>query len=148
MAVFLLDTNVVLRFLDTTSPLNPLMRQALTTLRFKGHVPKICPQNIVELWAVATRPLSANGFGWTPEFTQSEVFQLLNLYELLPDNSLIFTEWLELVTTYKVSGKQVHDARLAATAKVHEVENLLTLNVEDFKRFELNAVYPSKLIQE
>lgn len=148
MASYLLDTNIILRFLDTKSATNPLIQQAIITLRVKGHVPKICPQNIVELWAVATRPLSANGFGWTHEFTQVEVEKLLNTYQLLPDTPAIFAEWLELVTTYRVSGKQVHDARLAATAKAHEIENLLTLNIDDFKRFDLKAIHPSELVQE
>ena len=146
MASYLLDTNVLLRFLDTNSPLNPLIRQAVTTLRFQGHSIKICPQNIIELWAVATRPLSANGFGWSLEITRSEVDKLLRIYELLPDTPAVFTQWLELVTTYKVSGKQVHDVRLAATAKAHDIEHLLTLNVADFKRFDLSVVHPSEVV--
>ncbi len=77
MATYLLDTNVLLRFLDTNSPLNPLKRQAVTALRFQGHSIKICSQNIVELWAVATRPLAANGFGWSLTQTRSEVDRLL-----------------------------------------------------------------------
>lgn len=148
MASYLLDTNVILRFLDTQSPLYPLLRQAITILRSRGHSLKICPQNIVELWAVATRPTSANGFGWTPQFTQIEVNKLLSIYELLPDTPDIFTQWLELVTMHQVSGKQVHDARLAATAKAHNVENLLTLNVDDFKRFDLQAIHPSELVNK
>jgi predicted nucleic acid-binding protein len=148
MASYLLDTNVLLRFLDTNSPLNPLIRQAVTTLRFQGYGIKICPQNIIELWAVATRPLAANGFGWSLELTRLEVDKLLGIYELLPDSPAIFVTWLELVTTYQVSGKQVHDARLAATAKAHEVENLLTLNIDDFKRFDLNAIHPSEVLQD
>jgi predicted nucleic acid-binding protein len=145
MAAYLLDTNVLLRFLDTNSPQNPLIRQTVTTLRFQGHGIKICPQNIIELWAVATRPLSANGFNWSLEFTRAEIDKLLKIYELLPDAPAIFTQWLERVTKYQVSGKQVHDARLAATAKAHGVENLLTLDVEDFKRFNLKAVHPSEV---
>jgi predicted nucleic acid-binding protein len=79
MAAYLLDTNVLLRFLDTNSPQNPLIRQTVTTLRFQGHGIKICPQNIIELWAVATRPLSANGFNWSLEFTRAEIDKLLKI---------------------------------------------------------------------
>jgi predicted nucleic acid-binding protein len=146
MATYLLDTNVVLRFLDTNSPINPSVRQAVTLLRSKGHALTICSQNIIEAWAVATRPLEANGFGWSLKQTHSEMNRLLNLYELLPDTADIFTMWLELVTTTNVSGKQVHDARLAATAKAHDIENLLTLNPNDFKRFDLSAVHPNEVM--
>jgi predicted nucleic acid-binding protein len=146
VATYLLDTNVVLRFLDINSPLNSLVRRAVTQLKSHGHTLKICPQNITETWAVATRPLEANGFGWSLEQTRLEIDTLLSIYELLPDTPAIFTAWLELVTRYKVSGKQVHDARLAAVAKAHRIDNLLTLNTDDFKRFDLNAVHPEDVV--
>jgi predicted nucleic acid-binding protein len=146
MATYLFDTNILLRFLDTTSAQHVLVSQAVLRLESQEHTLKVCSQNIVEFWAVATRPLVANGFGWSLERTRSEIDRFLSIYELLPDTPDIFTTWLELVTVYKVSGKQVHDARLAATAKAHEIENLLTLNVADFKRFNLSAVHPNEVI--
>jgi predicted nucleic acid-binding protein len=146
MATYLFDTNILLRLLDVTAAQHPLVSQAVLILESQEHVLKVCSQNIVEFWAVATRPIAANGFGWNLEQTRSEVDRILSIYELLPDSPAIFATWLELVTTYKVSGKQVHDARLAATTKVHDIENLLTLNVDDFKRFNVKAVHPSEII--
>ncbi len=148
MSLYLLDTNILLLFFDTTSSSHALVRKAIFNLEANGHELRLCPQTIYEFWAVATRPTNANGFGWSLEFTRSEIDRFLVLYELLPDNPSIFTQWLELVTKHQVSGKQVHDARLAATAKAHEVENLLTLNVEDFKRFDIQAVHPSELVDK
>lgn len=47
------------------------------------------------------------------------------------------------VTKHKVSGKPTHDARTAAVMLVHKIENILTLNPSDFKRFtEIKAVRP------
>jgi hypothetical protein len=43
-------------------------------------------------------------------------------------------EWCGIVAAAKVSGIQVHDARLAASMHAHEIENLLTLNAKDFRR--------------
>jgi predicted nucleic acid-binding protein len=146
MQTYLFDTNILLRFLDTTAAQHPLVSQAVFKLEAQSHTLKLCPQTIYEFWAVATRPVAANGFGWSLEQTRLEIDKLLNIYELLPDTPAIFTEWLNLVTKHQVSGKQVHDARLAATAKAHKVENLLTLNVDDFKRFNLTAVHPSKVV--
>lgn len=145
---YLLDTNIVLRFVDETSAEHSLVQQAVTRLRAKGERIFLAPQVIIEFWAVATRPRAANGFNWIVEKAHEEVIGLLRLFPLLPDTPAIFTHWLGLVTKHKVSGKQVHDARLAATAKAHEVENLLTLNIDDFKRFDLNAVHPSELVKE
>ncbi|MCA1639831.1 MAG: hypothetical protein LC768_16145 [Acidobacteria bacterium] len=37
--------------------------------------------------------------------------------------------------TYRVSGKTTHDARIVAAMQTHKIENLLTFNVSDFKRY-------------
>jgi hypothetical protein len=43
---------------------------------------------------------------------------------------------------------QVHDARLAASMIVHDVPQILTLNVADFARFsQIRAVHPASLLQ-
>jgi predicted nucleic acid-binding protein len=65
---------------------------------------------------------------------------MLGVFTLLPETSDVLMLWLELVTNY-----QVHDTKLVAIAKAHKVENLLTLNVADFKRFDLKAVHPSEI---
>ena len=36
---------------------------------------------------------------------------------------------------FGVSGVQVHDARLVASIKVNNISHILTLNIEDFKRY-------------
>jgi hypothetical protein len=41
----------------------------------------------------------------------------------------------------KVSGIQVHDARLAAAMHMHGIAKLLGLNVKDFRRFNGIAVH-------
>ena len=66
-------------------------------------------------------------------------------FVLLPETPEVFSTWLELVTTQQVSGKQVHDARLAASLKAHGVETLLTLNGGDFRRFDISVVHPREV---
>jgi predicted nucleic acid-binding protein len=45
---------------------------------------------------------------------------------------------------YAVRRKQVHDARMAAFAWAHGIENLLTLNFSDFSRFqEIRPLLPT-----
>ncbi|WP_334692591.1 hypothetical protein [Nostoc sp.] len=39
---------------------------------------------------------------------------------------------MNYVTTYKVMGKRVHDARLIAVMLTHGVTHLLTFNIDDF----------------
>jgi predicted nucleic acid-binding protein len=143
---YLVDTNIILRLTNRDDPQYSFIARAVRILGNQGHEIILVPHVIYEFWAVATRRTNENGFGWSLEMTRSVVDHLLKDWTFLEDTPAIFAQWLELVTTYKVSGKQVHDARLAATAKAHNIEHLLTLNIEDFKRFDLKAIHPSELV--
>ena len=63
----------------------------------------IAPQNLIELWNVATRPADRNGLGLSPDEAQVEVARLKELFVLLPDREQIYPEWERLVKTYKVT---------------------------------------------
>ena len=48
----------------------------------------------------------------------------------------------------RVSGVQVHDARLAAVMKAHGIARIVTFNVADFTRFpEIEAVHPGEIAE-
>lgn len=139
---YLLDTNIVLRLADKDASEHDLIRRGVRRTTVQGDEPVLVPQVLYEFWSTATRPRSVNGFGWDSERTRGEVEQLLASFVLLPDTPEVFRRWLELVTTHQVSGKQVHDARLAAALGAHGVEHLLTLNGDDFRRFDVGVVHP------
>ncbi len=143
---YLVDTNILLRLSDTEDARFSLVTQAAETLLNRGEEIVIVPQCLYEFWAVVTRPREVNGLAWSIERTRAETDRLLSLFALLPDTSDVFNYWLELVTTYQVSGKQVHDARLAAALKAHQLDHLLTLNADDFKRFDVKSVHPSEVV--
>lgn len=73
MADYLLDTNVLLRFSDATSPVHATAVDAVAVLLSRGDRVYITAQNLIEFWAVATRPVDANGFGWDARQTEQEV---------------------------------------------------------------------------
>src|SRR5689334_16057374 len=95
---YLLDTNVVLRSIDPRSPEHPRIRNALATLTGRGDIPCLTPQVLIEFWNVATRPASANGFGWGMTATEAEVRRLLGTFPLLSDTPDVFPNWLRIVT--------------------------------------------------
>jgi predicted nucleic acid-binding protein len=67
-------------------------------------------------------------------------------FRLLPDDLAVHETWRRLLVTHRVSGTQVHDARLVAAMKVHSVSRILTFNTRDFARFkEIEAVHPADL---
>ena len=146
MPDFLLDTNILLRLADRQAAEYEVCQQAIKKLLQQPSRLVIVPQNIVEFWAVATRPQSANGFGWTVENTQQHLEQIIDQFELLQDNEAVFRIWFDLVVRYAVSGKQVHDTRIAAAGIAHQISHLLTLNEADFKRFsQIISIDPSQL---
>ena len=147
MPRYLLDTNLLRRFTDPADARHALAVNATARLLNRGDEPVITSQVLIELWAVATRPVSSNGFGWdiTRAFTVTGT--LLSKFQSLDESARIFPEWLGLVSNHKVSGKQVHDTRLVAVMLAHGVQNLLTFNTADFRRFsEITATDPIDLL--
>ncbi|MEB3338516.1 MAG: type II toxin-antitoxin system VapC family toxin [Leptolyngbyaceae bacterium] len=133
--LILVDTNVLLRFADRSHPLHPLIRTAVRELSQDGHKLQVSSQNCIEFWNVATCPIERNGFGLDPAEAEQLLQLIERLFPVLPDSSEIYKEWRRLVVVFGVSGVQVHDARLVASMKVNAISHILTLNVEDFKRY-------------
>jgi len=133
--IYLADTNILLRFADRTHPVHPTVRAAVRKLRANGHSMCATPQNFVEFWSVATRSTERNGFGLPPTHADRLLRLVERLFPLLPDSSMVYTEWRGLVVSFGVSGVQVHDARIVAAMIVHGVTHILTFNTTDFVRY-------------
>ena len=146
---FAVDTNLLLRSIEDGHIAQPIAKTGLFALRERGEALSIFPQNLIEFWAVATRPVANNGLGLSVAKAEAELISLKSLFALLPDTPGIFWEWEKIVLQYRVSGKQAHDARLAAAMRVHNLTHLLTFNTADFKRFtEITAVSPTALLND
>ncbi|MCX5984632.1 MAG: PIN domain-containing protein [Nostocales cyanobacterium LacPavin_0920_SED1_MAG_38_18] len=144
---YLVDTNILLRLVQKNSPMHLDTQRAILTLKKQGNFLCVIPQNIIEFWAVATRPLDKNGLGLSITQAEEESEKLKKIFILELDTPQIFTEWESLVIKYQVMGKQVHDARLAAAMVAHNITHLLTFNVEDFKRFsDIVVVDPRSIV--
>jgi len=147
MARYLADTNLLLRLSDGAAPQNPVAAQALARLFQERHEVFITAQNIIEFWAVATRPITANGLGWSREKTRMEVKSIRERFPFLADDAEIFLEWLRLVEANEIAGKRVHDARLVAVLKTNGIDHLLTFNADDFAGFpSISVVSPHSLV--
>jgi predicted nucleic acid-binding protein len=140
---YLVDTNVALRWTQPSDPDYPLAQTSITALRLRREDLFITPQNVIEFWNVATRPVANNGLGLTPAAADAEVMRLEAFFPMAPDTPAVYSEWRRLVTTVGVSGVKVHDARLVAVALVHGLTHLLTFNTVDFTRYPgVTAVHP------
>lgn len=143
---YLVDTNVLLRSVDLSHPMNPDAANAIRTLRGRGEQLHIVLQNLIEFWNVYTRPIERNGLGRSVAETQAEVNRLKALFPLLLDTEAIYQEWERLVVAYGIRGINVHDARLVAAMLVHGLTHILTFNVSDFARYsEITTINPSTI---
>lgn len=135
----LLDSNLLLRRLQPAHPMFAVTDRALQTTFARGEPVYVCPQNHAEFWAVATRPVAANGLGFSTARADTELTQIERDFDFLPDSPAVLPVWRRLVVGAGVSGKATHDARLLAVALVYGVTRLLTFNTSDFTRFAVLA---------
>lgn len=143
----LLDTNILLRLAQPLSVEHSIAKGAILQLAGAEIVSCIVPQSLYEFWVVATRPLSSNGLGWSASTAERGIVELIQDYLLLKDERGVFRHWHSLVTTYGVTGKNAHDARLVAAMKRHGLTQILTFNVADFRRYsDINVLSPADVV--
>ena len=142
--MWLPDSNILLRNLDTQNPLHPAAVSALDTLLARGENIALIPQVLYEFWSVATRPASARGgLGLSHAEAEAEIHRLLGIFPLYADTPAIFPRWLSLVTTFGVSGINAHDARIVAAMHEHGFTHLLTFDGDHFVRYpDITVVTP------
>jgi predicted nucleic acid-binding protein len=109
----------------------------------------VTSQNLIECWAVCTRPVENNGLGLAPALAVRVLSRIESAAVRLVEDDVAYAEWRKLVTSHAVSGKKTHDARLVASMKVHGVTHVLTFNGDDFRRFEgIQVIHPKELESE
>jgi predicted nucleic acid-binding protein len=132
---YLVDTNILLRYSGRTQPLHPVVRYAVRTLRADGHRLRATPQNYVEFWSTATRPVANNGFGFALPDAEWQLRLVERIFPRFDDAPKVYPEWRRLVVAYGVSGVKVYDARLVAFMLVNQITHILTFNTSDFTRY-------------
>ena len=132
---YLIDSNILIRWVKPDDRDYPLLQRGIEDLVRQGSTLCFTSQNLAEFWNACTRPVESNGFGLTTEETDSRAAAIEAALHLLPDIPEAHWEWRRLVVKYKVSGVQVHDARLVASMHVHGIGRILTFDDRDFARY-------------
>jgi predicted nucleic acid-binding protein len=147
---YLLDTGILVRGVYQSAPLHREIAQALYRLHQAGHALVTTRQNIIEYWAVGTRPVEARGgFGWTIDEANRRLRIIERWVAVLNEPDSIYPRWKKLVLRHAVSGRQVHDARIVAVMLAYRIKHIITLNAADFRRYTgLIAVTPTELIAQ
>lgn len=132
-AVFL-DTNILLRYNVVETPEHQQVRLAVERLIQSGAVLWISRQVIREFCSVLTRPQTFQKL-LTPKQAAARVHTLIPYFQVADENVEVTSRFLELLESFSIGGKQVHDANIVATMQVYRIPRLITLNVADFRRF-------------
>jgi predicted nucleic acid-binding protein len=142
----LIDTNVLLRSVQPSNPMHAAAVRALEVLMKREEALVITLQNVAEFWNAATRPVVHNGLGFTIEEAREELTRLEGFFRILTEDAASYAAWKTLLIANRVSGVQVHDARLVAVMKTYGIARIVTFNVSDFTRFaEIEAVHPDSI---
>ena len=102
MSRVLIDTSTLLRTLQPRHAQHETATRALEVLPKQGRELHIVPQNLIEFWVVATRPVAQNGLGLTPAAAASELRRLKSMLPLLPETPALYQAWEILVTQHQV----------------------------------------------
>jgi predicted nucleic acid-binding protein len=142
----LVDTNLLVRTLQPHHPLYAVAGGVIAALRSRNTKLYLVPQNLVELWTVATRPADVNGLGMSTAAVRSEIERLERFFTVLPETSAIYPAWKRLVIEHRVSGKPAYDARLVASMHVHGITAILTFDKAGFSRYPgIGVVHPTDI---
>jgi predicted nucleic acid-binding protein len=123
----LVDTNV-LACLLSPHPQRKTIREVLKVLATRGAELHVNPQNLIELWVLATRPVDQNGLGLSASEAAAEIGAVKAMFVLLVETPAVYPAWENIVVEHGVTGKSVHDARLVAAMRVHGVPEILTFD--------------------
>lgn len=130
-----IDTNVLIYATATSAPEHATATAALRELDATGRALWISRQVIREFMAALSRPQPFAG-----PLPAADLVRRAELWEarfqVADDNADVSARLKSLVRQVRVGGKQMHDANLVATMLANGIAQLLTHNVEDFRRFE------------
>jgi predicted nucleic acid-binding protein len=132
---YVVDSNILLRIIQYNHPMHAEALRAAVNLLRQDEVVHVLPQNLYEVWVVATRPVARNGLGLTVQEARRAINGIESLFAYLPDTPAIYQAWKTLVTQHSVLGRSAHDARIVAAMQVYGIPHILTFNKDDFKRF-------------
>jgi predicted nucleic acid-binding protein len=132
---YLIDSNILIRWVKPDDRDYILVNRVIENLIRQGSTLSYSSQNLAEFWNTCTRPPDRNGYGLSTEEADLRAGVIEDALDILPDSLAVHREWRKLIVAHRVSGAQVHDARLVAAMHVHGVKRILTFNERDFGRY-------------
>ncbi|MBN1565666.1 MAG: PIN domain-containing protein [Anaerolineae bacterium] len=129
------DTNILLRAFNSTFSEHPQVRALFDRMLDQDYELWISRQVIREYLVQMTHPRT-----FDPPLSIEQVLNQLatvkSLFRVADDTGDVTAQLEALLLAYPTRGKQIHDANIVATMLACDIDTLLTLNLDDFRRFE------------
>ena len=129
-----IDTNILIYANLAESPFHESAVAKVTSLDAAGTELWISRQILREYLAAMSRPGNLTAPLPLTDLVR-DVRYFESRFRIAEDSALVTAELLDLLEQF-LGGKQVHDANIVATLRVHGIPRLLTHNVRDFNRFD------------
>ena len=129
------DTNIVLRAFHDSFIEHLRIRVHFDQFITNGTPIYISRQVIREYLVQATHPRTFV-VPLSIEEINKHLQQVTRICTVLDETQQVTEKLMELIAEYPTRAKQIHDANIVATMLVYGIDTLLTLNVDDMKRFE------------
>jgi predicted nucleic acid-binding protein len=128
------DTNVVLQATFRAAPSHKACVTALEAYKRQGADLWINRQVIREFLSQITRNQQYMQALTVDQATKAARI-LQQDYQIADETSKVTETLLGLLEQFPTGGKQVHDASIIATMLVYNIPGLLSMNIDDLKRF-------------
>jgi predicted nucleic acid-binding protein len=136
------DTNVLLRSIIPQMSQHQEAEALIQRFWEDDYELWISRQIIREYLVQATHPKS-----FTPSLTIEQVTGQIDviqtLFRIADEIGEMTIQLLDLLKRFPTRGKQIHDANIVAAMFVHGIDTLLTIDIEDFRRFDDRIVLVS-----
>jgi predicted nucleic acid-binding protein len=131
-----LDTSVLVAAMIESHPHHPRALPWLQRVRARKDTGVIAAHSIAEVYAILTRlPLQPR---ISPRLAQHLIQQnMLDICEIIALTASEYQTFIEHVAANQIQGGATYDALILHTAAKGTVDQVLTFNIEDFRR-----VYP------
>lgn len=129
------DTNIMLRAFHQDFAEHQKVRALFDRVIDEGYELWISRQVIREYIAQATNPRTFKSV-LSIGSVEEQLKAIQRVCSVADETEDVTIHLLNLLKAYPTGGKQVHDANIVATMLANQIDTLLTLNIDDFKRFE------------
>jgi predicted nucleic acid-binding protein len=127
----LVDANILLEATDEKRPYHHAAKELI-----ESHPSLVMSAQVVrEYLVVATQPTEVNGLSMSLSGALANLREFRRAIPLLPESKPLLPSLLRLLAAVPCTGTRIHDAHIVASAMVHRVKTIVSLDTDDFAPF-------------